>query len=120
MVVRAIRGAITADQNSREEIIAKTKQLLKDMIELNEVDVSNVISIFFTCTKDLDAVFPAVAARELGLTNIPLMCANEMDVPGSLPKCIRILLSFNTDKSLDEIKHVYLGEAKKLRPDLVK
>ncbi len=120
MSVRAIRGAITVDYNKREEIILYTKQLLKKMIEENEISPEDLISIFFTTTKDIDAVFPAVAAREVGLTNIPLMCANEMEVQGSLEKCIRIMIHVNSSKKHNEISHVYLREAKKLRPDLVK
>ncbi len=119
MSVRAIRGAITVDCNTKEEIILYTKLLLKKMIEENEIIPEDMISLFFTATKDIDAVFPAVAAREIGLTNVPLMCANEMEVQGSLEKCIRIMIHVNSNKALDEISHVYLREAKKLRPDLV-
>ncbi|MBZ4645775.1 MAG: chorismate mutase [Petroclostridium sp.] len=119
MTVRAIRGAVTVDNNTKEEIILYTKQLLKEMIMLNNIDINDMISIFFTTTKDINATFPSVAARELGLTNVPLMCASEIDVPGSLQKCIRVMVHLNTDKNLDEIIHVYLRDAKKLRPDLV-
>ena len=79
----------------------------------------DVISIVFTVTRDLDAAFPAVAARQIGLTDIALMCMNEISVPGSLEKCIRVMIHFNTDKSNSEIKHVYLNRARILRPDLV-
>ncbi|WHH59461.1 chorismate mutase [Petroclostridium sp. X23] len=118
MSVRAIRGAITVDENTKEQIINKTKQLLVEIIQSNDVSNSDMVSIFFTVTNDITAAFPPVAARELGLANVPLMTAVEMEVPGSLPKCIRVMLHLNSDKSLDEIKHVYLGNAKKLRPDL--
>ena len=120
MGVRAIRGAITIENNTKQEIYDATEELLTEIIKSNEIQYDDIISIIFTVTKDITAGFPAYAARKMGFTNIPLMCSNEMDVPGSLKKCIRVLLHFNTEKSLDEIKHVYLKGARVLRPDLAK
>lgn len=116
--VRAVRGAITVENNSREEILEATAELLKEMMEKNDIAKSSMIQIIFTLTPDLNAVFPAVAARELGITNVPLMCMNEIPVKGALEKCVRILLDFNTQKTLDDIRHVYLKGAKVLRPDI--
>lgn len=118
MGVRAIRGAVTVEDNDAAEIIKESKTLLKEIIDRNDLKREDIISIIFTVTRDLDAAFPAVAARQIGLTDISLMCMNEISVPGSLEKCIRVMLHFNTDKSNSEIKHIYLKNAKILRPDL--
>jgi len=115
MTVRGIRGAITVEHNTKQEIIAATKQLLLKILEENEIKIEEVASAIFSVTKDLNAEFPAAAAREIGWSNIPLLCTYEIDVPGSLPKCIRVLIHFNTEKSQNQIKHVYLREAKTLR-----
>ncbi len=115
---RAIRGATTVENNNKNEILLYTEQLLKKIIEDNNINIEDIISIFFTATKDIDAEFPAVAAREIGLTNVPLMCAQEIDVSGSLQKCIRIMVYVNTDKKLEDFNHIYLREAERLRPDL--
>jgi chorismate mutase len=117
--VRAVRGAITVENNDSAEILNETNILLKEIIDRNNLNKDDIISIVFTVTKDIDAAFPAVAARQIGLSNISLMCMNEISVPGSLEKCIRVMLHFNTDKSNSDIKHVYLNRAKILRPDLV-
>lgn len=116
--VRGIRGATTVDQNSRAAILEATQELLGEMIRRNAVVADEVASVWFTTTQDLDAEFPAVAARELGWNNLALMCSHEMDVPGSLPHCLRILLHVNTKCSREEIQHVYLRGAQVLRPDL--
>jgi chorismate mutase len=89
------------------------------MMEVNEVKLDDVVSAFFTTTADVNAEFPAVAARSMGWTMVPMLCGHEMNVPGSLPMCLRVLLHINTNKGLNEIKHVYLRGAKVLRPDLV-
>lgn len=89
------------------------------MVDLNDVKLEDVVSAFFTTTPDLNAEFPAVAARSLGWTAVPMLCGHEMNVPGSLPLCLRVLLHINTEKGVEEIKHVYLRGAKVLRPDLV-
>jgi len=117
-VVRAVRGAITVSENSREDILKETKLLLKTVIEKNGINHEDIIDIIFSTTHDLNAAFPAAAAREMGLTDVALMCTNEIDVPGSLRKCIRLMLHFNTDKSNKDIKHIYLKGAASLRPDL--
>jgi len=119
-LVRAVRGAITVEHNTVEDIIEATKVLLTKIVEENRIERNDIISIIFSVTKDLDAVFPAVAARQLGWTDIALMCTNEVDVPGSLGKCIRVLMHINTEKSNKDIKHVYLRDARVLRPDLDK
>ena len=120
MLVRGIRGAITAENNSKEEIIEKTKELLITLKKENDFKVENITSIFFSVTPDLNAAFPAQAARELGWDRVPLFDMQEIDVPGSLPRCIRILIQINCQKSQTEIKHCYLRGAKILRKDLVK
>lgn len=119
-LVRAVRGATTVENNSVNEIIDETKVLLSKMIEENNIDENDIISIIFSVTKDLDAAFPAAAARQIGWTNVALMCTNEINVPGSLGKCIRVLMHINTEKNNREIRHVYLKSAKILRPDLDK
>lgn len=117
-MVRAIRGAITIESNTVEEILKETKTLLTELEKANNLILDDVISIIFSSTKDLDAGFPAVAARQLGWTDIALMCTNEIDVPGSLKMCIRVMMHVNTEKRNKELKHVYMKGAKVLRPDL--
>jgi len=118
MVCRGVRGATTVESNSREAILKETQKLLALMIRFNEIASEDVASATFTVTRDLDAEFPALAARQLGWREVPLLCSYELNVPGSLQKCIRILLHWNTEKSQRQITHVYLGGAQKLRPDL--
>ena len=120
MLVRGIRGAITADSNSKEEIIEKTKELLITLKKENDFKIEDITSIFFSVTPDLNTAFPAQAARELGWNKAPLLDMQEIEVPGSLPRCIRILVQINCQKSLQEIKHCYLRGAKILRKDLIK
>jgi chorismate mutase len=114
---RGIRGAITVPENKKEAIGAATKELLQKMIKVNEVKISDIACILFTTTSDLNAAFPAAAARELGWTRVPLLCGHEMNVPGSLSSCLRVLVLFNTDKKNEEIVHVYLREAVTLRDE---
>lgn len=116
--MRAIRGAITVDKNTRKDILEASSELLKKIIELNKLEKEELISILFTATRDLDAVYPAVAAREMGLDRVPLLCFQEMDVKGSLARCIRVLVFIDKKSPLEEVKHVYLMEAVSLRPDL--
>jgi chorismate mutase len=118
MRCRGVRGATTVDSNSREEILKATRQLLALMIRQNGIEAVDVASALFTTTVDLNAEFPALAARQLGWLDVALMCMHELDVPDSLPRCIRILLHWNTDKAPHEIAHVYIREAARLRPDL--
>jgi len=117
-MVRGIRGAVTVESDTSEAILEATKRLLESMLNANHVNRAEIASIIFTCTPDLKSEFPAAAARDLGLTYVPLLCARELDVRASLKRCIRILVHVNTTASQEEIQHVYLGEAKKLRPDL--
>ena len=116
MYCRGIRGATTVEHNDREEILATTAELLQLMISQNELLAEDVASAIFTVTADLDAEFPALAARRLGWTEVALMCAQEIPVPGSLDMCIRILLHVNTTRSAAEIQHVYIRGAVNLRP----
>jgi chorismate mutase len=120
MLVRGIRGAVTADSNKKEEIIEKTKELLITLKKENDFKIEDIVSILFSVTSDLNAAFPARAARELGWNRVPLLDMQEIEVPGSLPKCIRVLIQINCQKSQTEIKHCYLRGAETLRKDLVK
>ena len=118
MPVRGVRGATTVARNNKEDILAATHELLGVMVEINEIDTEDIASAWITTTPDLFAEFPAVAARHMGWTNVPLMQSHEMAVPGMLPMCIRVLLHLNTEKGQHDIHHVYLREASRLRPDL--
>lgn len=118
MPCRGVRGATTVETNSREEILAATRNLLALMIRLNGIESEDVAHAYFSLTQDLNAEFPALAARQLGWLDVPLLCGHEVHVPGSLPRCIRILILWNTDKAQKDIVHPYLKEAKRLRPDL--
>lgn len=118
MLVRGIRGATTVEANNREAILEAANELLLAIIDANSIEHDHVASVIFTTTPDLNAEFPAVAARALGWTDVALMCGHEMNVPGSLPRCLRILMHVNTELALDDIKHIYLRGARALRPDL--
>lgn len=120
VLVRGIRGAITADSNTEEEIIKRTKELLTTLKKENDFKIEDITSIFFSVTADLNTAFPAQAARELGWNMVPLFDMQEIDVQESLTRCIRILIQINCSKSQGEIKHCYLRGAKILREDLVK
>ncbi|OGC10931.1 chorismate mutase [candidate division WOR-1 bacterium RIFOXYA12_FULL_52_29] len=115
MATRGIRGATTVESNSREEILAATKELLREMVAANALKIEDISSILFTLTADLNAEFPAVAAREIGWQETPLICAKEIEVPGSLPKCVRVLMHVNSNKEQKDIRHVYLKQAVNLR-----
>nr|WP_223258444.1 MULTISPECIES: chorismate mutase [Thermogemmatispora] len=117
MYCRGIRGATTVERNDRREILAATAELLQLMVELNQIQSEDVASVIFSVTDDLDAAYPAQAARELGWTEVALLCVREIPVPGSLRKCIRILLHVNTERSPAELRHVYLRGAVQLRPE---
>ena len=120
IVSRAVRGATTVENNTAEEIHSATVELLKKMTEENAINPEDIVNVIFTLTHDLNAGFPAKSARvELHWDEVPMICTQEIPVPDSLQKCIRVLITFNTNKSLKEIKHVYLREARTLRPDLV-
>ncbi len=120
MAVRGLRGATSVLQNTREEILEAARELLREMLRANELenDFDEIVSILFTTTPDLNATFPAEAARELGMHQVPLLCASEIDVPGRLPRCVRMLMHVNTDKPQKAMVHIYLREAKALRPDV--
>ena len=115
MRCRGIRGATTVPTNTQEDILAAAKELLQEMVQGNGVQEEDVACILFTTTPDLNAAFPAAAARELGLSQVPMLCGHEMNVPGSLPMCLRILILINTKKSAEEIVHIYIRGAKELR-----
>ena len=117
-VCRGVRGATTVQADDRDQILTATRQLLALMIRRNGIEAVDVGSAIFTITQDLSAEFPPLAARQLGWLEVPLLCAYEISVPNSLPHCIRALVLWNTDKPQSEIEHVYVHEAKKLRPDL--
>lgn len=117
--MRGIRGAITVASNTKKEILKASSELINTMIKSNDVKKQNIVSIIFTATSDLNQEYPAVAARKLGYTKIPLMCYQEMSVKNSLKKCIRCMIYINRDCNLNEISHIYLKEAKSLRPDLI-
>lgn len=119
MAVRGIRGAITVKHNEEKEILEATIELLNDIIKQNSIVPEDICSVFVTMTTDLDATFPARAIRQMnGWELVPLMCSIEIPVQGSLPLCIRLMVQVNTEKKQNEIVHVYLNDAVKLRPDL--
>ncbi len=120
MTVRGIRGATSVPEDRPDLILAATRELLEELIAANQItDFEDIVSAIFTTTPDLTSTFPAEAARAIGMKQVPLLCASEIAVPKSLPKCIRVLLHVNTTKRQGEIQHIYLHEAKKLRPDMV-
>ena len=118
MRCRGIRGATVVNENTKEAIIHATKDLLEKMIEANQIDVDEVACAYFTTTPDINAEFPALAARQLNWTQTALLCGHEMNVPGSLQQCIRILVLYNTEKTAGEIVHVYINGAESLRVDI--
>ena len=119
MATRGIRGATTVESDDALLIVAATQELLEEIFQSNGIrEFDEIVSAVFTTTSDLTSTFPAEAARKLGMNQVPLLCAREIPVPGSMPHCIRILLHLNTEKRQNEIVHVYLHEAKRLRPDV--
>jgi len=115
--MRALRGAITVEANEAEAILSATTELVTEVMERNRLSPEDVVSCIFTCTDDLDAEFPAVAARRIGLSAVPLLCAREIDVPGGLPRVIRLLMHYYADPEMS-VNHVYLRDAVSLRRDL--
>ncbi len=116
MDCRGIRGAITIPLNNKQSIIDATKALLQEMVQANDIETKDITAILFTTTADLNAEFPAAATREMDWPHhLALLCGHEMNVPNSLPHCLRVLMLANTEKTADEIRHIYLGEAKKLK-----
>ncbi|MFO1063555.1 MAG: chorismate mutase [Pirellulales bacterium] len=120
MLCRGVRGATTVEDNSREAILTATRQMLALLVRRNDIAPADIASAIFTVTKDLNAEFPALAARQLGWLEVPLLCGYEIEVPGSLQKCVRVLVHWNTTKSQSELHHVYIHDAVRLRPDLSK
>lgn len=119
MSVRGIRGAITVSTDNPEAIQAATQRLLRAVLEANvTLESKDIASVWFTVTEDLHSAYPAAAARAMGWDQVPLMCGQEIPVPGGLPSCIRVLIHWNTDLPQDKVNHVYLGDAARLRPDL--
>lgn len=118
MAVRAIRGAIQLESDQRDHLIESTRELLEKVIEANNLDSGHLISIIFTATPDITSEFPALAARSLGLGDVPLMCAVEMNVPHALPRVIRLMAHVETDAPRADIRHIYLRGAVKLRLDI--
>lgn len=118
MAVRAVRGATQVDQDDRDEVLAATAELLQAVLERNGLSADDLISVLFTATPDLVSEFPAYAARQMGIVDVPLMCASEIAVPGAMPRVLRLLAHVETETDRSEVKHVYLRGAAGLRTDL--
>jgi chorismate mutase len=119
-MVRAIRGATTVEENTKDEILGAAAELVSEIMKRNGITRDEIVSIIFTVTTDLDAAFPAAAIRQMGFDRTAMLSTYEMDVPGSLRKCIRVLMHVETDKKNDDLEYVYLKEARKLRPDIAR
>lgn len=117
MSVRVLRGAISVPQNTRLSILAATEELLRALVEANDIQPSSLVSVTFTATPDLDQAYPTEAARKMGWTEAALLCVQEMKVVNSLPMCLRVSILWETDRTQSEMRHCYLGEAADLRPD---
>ena len=117
MICRGVRGATTIQEDTSEEILRATRELLAFMIRLNDIEPGDVASVIFTTTQDVVSQYPATAARQLGWMDVPLLCGHEMGIPDGLPNCIRVLIHWNTDTPQKDIQHVYLNGAQVLRPD---
>ena len=121
MTTRGIRGATTIKTDTKENVLSATRELLDAILAANPgLTTDDIASVLFTTTEDVASAYPALAARQMGWNLVPMMCAREIPVPGSLPLCIRVLVHWNTDNPQNEIQHVYLREAAKLRPDLIR
>ena len=118
MTCRGIRGAVCVETNDAAAIVAATREMLERVVADNDLAVEDIACVIFTATPDLDTAYPARAAREMGWMSTPLLCEQEMVVKGGMPRCIRALLLWNTDLPADQVRHVYLGKARALRPDL--
>ena len=120
MTIRGIRGATTIKIDSVENVLSATCELLETIFVYNpELKTEDIASAFFTTTEDIKSVFPALAARQIGWEHVPMVCAREIPVPDSLPRCIRVLIHWNTNQTQDAIQHIYMHDAKTLRPDLM-
>ena len=118
MPIRALRGATTVDEDTVEQVTERTVALLTEMLERNGVDHDDLISILFTATDDVRSVFPATAARTMGLGDVPLICARELDIVGGTPQCVRIMVHLESDRSKADLRHIYHHGARSLRDDL--
>lgn len=118
MAVRAVRGATQVENNDRDEVLEATAELVQAVLARNELTPADLISVIFTATPDLTAEFPAYAARAIGITDVPFLCATEIDVPGAMPKVVRLLAHVETSRPRDDVRHVYLRGAAALRTDL--
>jgi chorismate mutase len=118
MAVRAVRGAIQIEQDDRQELLDATTELLTEVLQRNELSHDDLISVVFTATPDLRSEFPAYAARQMGITDVPLLCASEIDVPGAMPRVLRLLAHVETARPRADLRHVYLRGAAALRTDL--
>lgn len=116
----AVRGATTVEYDNKEEMLASTTELIEKILESNKIKVEDIISVIFTCTRDLKSSYPSEAARNLGIIHAGLLCFQEMYVEGSMEKCIRILMHVNSEKKQSEVQHIFLNRAISLRPDLMK
>lgn len=116
--LRALRGATTVDEDTREQVGERTVELLSELLDRNDVDHDDIVSVLFTATDDIHSMFPAEAARKVGFGDIPLICARELDIAGATPRCLRVMLHLTTDRGRDELHHVYLHGARNLRDDL--
>jgi chorismate mutase len=116
--VRALRGATTLDQDEREHLVERTQELIAAVFTRNDLTEDDLISIVFTATDDVHSAYPAEAAREAGITHVPLLCARELEIDGGIARCIRILVHAYTDRTATELRHVYLHDARQLRTDL--
>lgn len=118
MMLRALRGAITVEEDTVDEIISATAELVEEMMNRNSVTKQDLVSLIFTATPDLSSEFPAAAARKIGISDVPLLCATEIDVRGAIPRCVRVLMHLYSDKDHASLRHVYLRGARQLRTDL--
>jgi chorismate mutase len=118
VAVRAVRGAVQLDRDEREHLLESVQELVREVMSANDFDVDDLISVLFTATPDLHSEFPALAARELGLGDVPLMCTQELDITGAMPRVVRLMAHVETDKARGDIQHVYLRGAVALRRDL--
>ena len=118
MALRALRGATTLDADTKEQVIERTAELIRAMLERNGVAHDDLISVIFTATPDIRSEFPAAAARSIGISDVPLLCAQELDITGAVGMCIRILMHLDSDRPREDLRHVYLGGAEPLRTDL--
>ncbi len=116
--IRALRGATTCEADTPEEILVATQELLHAMMDRNEFAHDDIVSVIFTTTPDLTSAFPASGARDVGFGDVPLLCASEIDVPGAMPHCVRVLMHLYTTRERGELRHVYLRNAQVLRDDL--